>query len=247
MKRPIILIDESLCDGCGQCIMACAEGALELVDGKAKLVGEVLCDGLGACLGDCPQGALVVEEREADEFDEAAVKERLAELASAKEEPAPAPAACGCPGAASRDLRGPSSPPAPPRTGTAGPSELSNWPIQIHLAPPQAPYFDGAKLLIAADCVPGAYPDFHAGLLAGRRLLIGCPKLDDTRAYFDKLTAIFTHNDLESVEVAFMEVPCCSGLVRLVQQAMSASGRDIQVELVQVGIDGQIRALNQAA
>ena len=243
MKRPIIRIDESLCDGCGQCILSCAEGALQLIDGKARLVGEILCDGLGACLGDCPQGALTVEEREAPSFDEEAVEAHLTSL-KASQEPV---AACGCPGAASRDLRSPEPSPAPVHAGSPARSELTNWPIQIHLAPPKAPYFEGARLLIAADCVPAAHPDFHGRLLAGRRLLVGCPKLDDNRAYFDKLTAIFTQNDIASVEVAFMEVPCCGGLVRLVEAAANACGRQLPVGLVQVGIDGQVQPVRAAA
>ena len=244
MKRTIIRIDEDLCDGCGDCIMSCAEGALALVDGKAKLVSEIYCDGLGACLAECPQGALTLEDREADEFDEEAVEEHLAsQMAPAR---VPRATLCGGPGSAARELHPAAGGARAPGAGPA-PSALSNWPIQIHLAPPQAPYFQGATLLVAADCVPGAYPDFHADMLAGRKLLIGCPKLDDGRAYLEKLTAICQHNDLKGVEIAFMEVPCCTGLVHLVQQAVRDSGSDVPVRMVQVGIDGQIRGRSEAA
>ncbi len=253
--RKIIIIDEEKCDGCGLCVDACHEGAIQLVDGVAKLVSENYCDGLGDCLGECPQDAITIEEREADAFDEKAVAvhlEKMRELKKASLGMAPeAPAhehahAGGCPGSAPRQMQplgqmapsaGPGSAPGAPTSG-GQPSALTNWPVQLHLVPVQAPFFHQAKLLVAADCVPFSHPDFHQGMLAGRTLIIGCPKLDDTSAYLDKLTAIFQFNEIESVEVAFMEVPCCNGLVQLVNQALEASGKDLKPALTRVGIRG---------
>lgn len=253
--RKIITIDEEKCDGCELCVHACHEGAIQIVDGVARLLSESYCDGLGDCLGECPQGAITIEEREAVEFDEKAVAAHLENLHNQKKASlgmAPTGPAQGhehmggCPGTAMRQLKpvgqmaptaGPGSAPGGLATGTT-PSALTNWPVQLHLVPVQAPFFHQAKLLIAADCVPFAQPDFHQGMLAGRTLLVGCPKLDDTSAYLDKLTAIFQFNEIESVEVAFMEVPCCSGLVRLVQAALEASGKDLQPALTRVGIRG---------
>ena len=244
MKRQIVHIDEELCDGCGDCVPACAEGAIQIVDGTARLVSDVYCDGLGACLGECPQDAIEIIEREAEDFDETAVEHHLEALnqrekqpAAPEARPAPVPISAGCPGAAARMLRPvPGGGPAP----TAGPSRLANWPVQIHLVPIQAPYFDQARLLIAADCVPFAYPGFHEDLLAGRVLLVGCPKLDDTELYWRKLGSIFKQNDIESIEVAIMEVPCCIGLLQLVEQALSASGKDIRVTMTRLGIEGDV-------
>ncbi len=254
--RKIITIDEEKCDGCALCVDACHEGAIQIVDGVAKLVSESYCDGLGDCLGECPQGAITIEERDAPMFDERAVaahleRQREARKASAGAGPTQHPHVGGCPGAAVRQLTpvGAMAPTAGP--GSAGgavegakqPSALTNWPVQLHLAPVQAPFFHQAKLLIAADCVPFAHPDFHRSMLAGRVLIIGCPKLDDTSAYLDKLTAIFRFNEIQSVEVAFMEVPCCHGLVRLVESALEASGKGLQPALTRVGIRGDAQAL----
>ena len=199
--RKVVEIDPDKCDGCELCVSACHEGAIALVDGKAKLVSESYCDGLGACLPECPRGAITIVEREAEAFDALAVA------------------------AAHKSCR---------------PSALANWPIQLHLAPIQARAFQGATLLVAADCVPFAYADFHSRLLGGRTLLIGCPKLDDTSAYLEKLTAILRFNDVRAVEVAFMEVPCCHGLARLVGQAIAASGKPIPLGLIEVSIQGEI-------
>jgi len=259
--RKIITIDEDLCDGCALCVDACHEGAIQIIDGVAKLVSDSYCDGLGDCLGECPQGAITIDEREAAEFDEKAVAahlEKLRDLKKASLGMAPGGPGHGhglghdhalgasCPGAAMRQMNplgqmaptaGPGSVPGASPPGTA-PSALTNWPVQLHLTPVQAPFFHQAKVLIAADCVPFAQPDFHQEMLAGRTLVVGCPKLDDTSAYLDKLTAIFQLNEIRSVEVAFMEVPCCAGLVRLVQSALEASGKDLQPALTQVGIRG---------
>jgi Pyruvate/2-oxoacid:ferredoxin oxidoreductase delta subunit len=270
--RKIIIIDEEKCDGCALCVDACHEGAIQLVDGVAKLVSDSYCDGLGDCLGECPQGAITIEERDVAAFDEKAVATHLEKQRELKKSslgmaptgpesapglasaPAPAPAHApggGCPGSAMRQIKplgqmaptaGPGSSPGALSAGTT-PSALTNWPVQLHLAPVQAPFFHQAKLLVAADCVAFSHPDFHQGMLAGRTLLIGCPKLDDTSAYLDKLTAIFQFNEIVSVEVAFMEVPCCSSLVKLIESALQASGKDLQPSLTRVSIRGEVQAL----
>ncbi len=244
--RPMIRIDEELCNGCGECVVACAEGALQIIDGKARVVNEVFCDGLGACIGECPTGALVIEEREAPGFDEKAVEKHLAGM-KAKEkafehEHAEKPLACGCPGSMARSIDRSSS-----RHGESieqtGPviSQLTNWPVQIHLIPVKAPYLDNAKLLIAADCVPFAMADFHRRYIKDHVVLVGCPKLDDADAYMKKLSAIFKENDIREITVTYMEVPCCFGLVHLVKQAVADSGKDIETIYTKIGIDGEIR------
>ena len=245
--RKVVQIDPDKCDGCELCVSACHEGAIAMVDGKAKLVSESYCDGLGACLPECPQKAITIVEREAVPFDATAVA-AARDRGAAPAAPAPAfvrTSGGGCPGALSRSIqRGAPAPSRaePPAALAEGsrPAALANWPIQLHLVPSQAPYFQGATLLVAADCVPFAYPDFHARMLSGRVLLIGCPKLDDTSAYLEKLAAILRFNDVHAVEVAFMEVPCCHGLVRLVSQAIAASGKDVPLALTEVSIQGEI-------
>jgi Pyruvate/2-oxoacid:ferredoxin oxidoreductase delta subunit len=239
--RNVVKIDEDLCDGCGDCVPACEEGAIQIIDGKARLVSDVYCDGLGACLGECPQDAISIVEREADDFDEAAVAKHLEKLGSGPEEHGHPPAlACGCPGSASRSLE---PPPVHGDQGTedAGPSMLRNWPVQIKLVPVQAPYLDGADLLIAADCVPFAYRGFHGRFLAGKTLLVGCPKLDDAEFYIEKLTQLFVHNEVRSVEIAIMEVPCCMGLEHIVGRAVQASGKQIPVTMSVIGVRGEIK------
>jgi NAD-dependent dihydropyrimidine dehydrogenase PreA subunit len=263
MKRKIVQIDEAKCDGCGECIPSCAEGAIALVGGKARLSADALCDGLGACLGDCPQGAITVVEREAAPFDEVAVQRHLAAqgkpaahaprppLAAA---PPPAPArprlsvvptaapaqGGGCPGSRPRSI-----PRAVPAAVASGPraaeSRLGQWPVQLHLVPVTAPYFQGADLLVAADCVPFAYAGFHDELLAGRALVIGCPKLDDNRFYAQKLGEILTRSDVRSVTVARMEVPCCGGILMAAREGVAASGKALPVKDVVVGVDGALR------
>lgn len=249
MIREIVRIDEEKCDGCALCVPACAEGAIRIVDGKAKLLADNLCDGLGACLGHCPQDAIVIEKRDADGFDEHAVETHLKSQGAPHPPSAPqpeghggcpsarmigfAPPTGGCPSAQVREV-------APPQEGgeVAGrrPSELRQWPVQMHLVPPTAPFLQGAELLLAADCVPFAHPEFHRDLLQGKALLIGCPKLDDGQAYLQKLTAILSRNDIRSLTVAHMEVPCCSGLIAIARQALAASGRDVPLRTVRVGI-----------
>lgn len=236
--RNVVRIDEEKCDGCGQCAAACAEGAIEIVDGKARLVSESYCDGLGACLGECPQDAITIEQRDAAEFDEEAVKEHLAGKPLMAEEPAPA----ACPGSASRsidrceiiDMEG------EPGEKTTVPSQLGNWPVQLKLVPTKAPYFEGADLVIAADCVPFAYADFHRKFLRDKVLTIGCPKLDSAEFYRKKLAQIFASNDLKSIEVVYMEVPCCFGLVHLVHESLKETGKDIPLTLTKLGIKGDI-------
>lgn len=244
--RKIVRIDEDKCNGCGLCIPACPEGALQIIDGKARLVRESYCDGLGACLGECPQGAIIIEEREAEAFDEQAARGHIAQTAGhagppARPQPKHAPAFSGCPGAAARSLQ--LQQPKTNHTATEATHALSglrNWPVQISLLPVQAPYFEGADVLIAADCVPFALAGFHRQLLDGRALMIGCPKLDDAQFYREKLAHIFRSNNIRSVAIAYMEVPCCLGLVYLTQQALEDSGKSIPVTLFKVGIGGEI-------
>lgn len=259
--RKIIRIDEEKCDGCGECVTACAEGAIAVVDGKARLVSEVYCDGLGACLGHCPQDAIHIEEREAAEFDEAQVHAHLARLeaAQARRQPAPAPRpAVGhgahgghqCPGSMLRSLGADRPAPAPGngRAAEASVSELSNWPVQLALVPPFAPYLQGAELLLAADCVPFAYPDFHRTFLrGGKPVLIACPKLDDTGPYVEKLAQIFQVAAPKSLTILRMEVPCCGGLLRVAQQARELAGSDIPMQEVVIGIQGDLKAPPRAA
>lgn len=206
MKRKIVRIDEERCDGCGLCVPGCAEGALRIVDGKARLVRDRYCDGLGECLGVCPKDAITIEEREAEPFN----------LEGGHQ---------GCPGS------------------MAGPTveDSRQWPLQLHLVPVNAPFWRDAELLVAADCVPVAFPGFHDTLLKGRRVIIACPKLDDTAGYLEKLTGIIGANRIRSVTVAHMEVPCCSGLVRLVKEAVERSGRNIPVSYIRIGVDGRLK------
>jgi len=253
--RNIIRIDEEKCNGCGQCATACAEGAIAIVDGKARLISETYCDGLGACIGECPTGALTIEQREADEFDETATEAHLARQGrSLHAHPAAGPAhpPFACPGSAARSLRepeaaGPSAAlrvdagtPAPQQDSET-PSRLGNWPVQIMLVPPTAPYLRGAKLVIAADCTAFAYADFHKRFLGDRVLLVGCPKLDDAGFYRDKLTQIIGANDIRDIEVVYMEVPCCSGLVRVVRDAIAETGQSVPLMLTKIGIKGEVK------
>jgi Pyruvate/2-oxoacid:ferredoxin oxidoreductase delta subunit len=241
VTRKIIHIDEEKCDGCGVCIPSCAEGAIALVDGKARLIADKYCDGLGACLGECPAGALSIVEREADEFDIHAVEGRL------KEDVQAAPTLesmlhCGCPSSMVRQFS-----PVPsckefnvPESHAGSVSSLSHWPVQIRLVPPKAPFLSGARLLVAADCTPVAYPRFHQDFLAGRAVLMGCPKLDDSHDMVEKFTAIFQEREIKSVTVVIMEVPCCRGLPVMVRKAMEQAGAMIPCEVIVVGMTGTI-------
>jgi NAD-dependent dihydropyrimidine dehydrogenase PreA subunit len=255
MIRQMVEIDEEKCNGCGDCVPSCAEGAIKIIDGKAKLISDNLCDGLGACLGDCPLGAISVVEREADEYDEVAVDTHLKEIGRAPlahhEEPT-APVAGGCPSAAVKSFATPVAGGCPSAQVmnlekaasddsadvASRPSRLAQWPIQLHLVPPTAPFFQNADVLLAADCVPFAYADFQEELLKGKALAIACPKLDNTEPYVEKLTAMITQSNIKSLTVAHMEVPCCNGLVMMAKQALANSGRDIPFETVCIGIRG---------
>lgn len=234
VKRKIIEIDEELCDGCGQCVPACAEGAIEIIDGKARLVADRYCDGLGACMGECPTGALRIVEREAEEFDEEAV-ERFLESKDAEEAECQT-MACGCPSSQIRVFQGAGK----DETEGESPSRLGHWPVQIRLVPPEAPFLKGADLLVAADCTPFAYPDFHRDFIAGRTVMVGCPKFDDVDDYVDRFEAIFRNADIKGVTAVVMEVPCCSGLPVILEKAMSNAGKKIPIKEVVIGTRGRI-------
>ncbi len=277
-KRKIISIDEEKCTGCGQCIPNCPEGALQVIDGKARLVSDLFCDGLGACIGNCPEGAMTVEERIAEPYDEARVMANIvkagpntiaahlkhlkdrsacdyynAALAYLKQNDIPVPStgsldhsttgpqeplACGCPGSSVGTLD-PSSTRTPEPSNARTPSALRNWPIQLTLIPPSAPYLKNADLLISADCVGSSHPNFHEDLVKGRVLIIACPKLDDAEAYLDKLTRIFVESTPNSVAVAHMTVPCCFGLTQLVKRAIARLGGTIPFVEVTIDVDGK--------
>lgn len=269
IKRKVIRINEEKCTGCGLCIPSCPEGALQIIDGKARLISDLFCDGLGACVGTCPEGALTIEERPAEPYDEAKVMENIvkagantiaAHLHHLKEHgaeeyykealaylkrhniPIPdekkSPLACTCPGSqiqvitttADKMLQAPSHQ-----------SRLTTWPIQLNLVPIHAPFFNNAHLLISADCVGFASPDFHEGFLKGRVLIVGCPKLDDAVFYQEKLTQIFAKNNILSITCLHMEVPCCFGLVQIVKNALKASGKHIPFKEITISINGKIK------
>ncbi len=238
VNRKIIEIDEELCDGCGQCVPSCAEGALQIIDGKAKLVAEVYCDGLGACLGECPTGALKIIEREADDFDEKAVEERLRELDS--EDTGENKVLC------------PSAAPQILTTGTGCKkanepvnqqsvvSALSHWPVQIRLVPPNAPFLKGADLLVVADCAALAYASLHRDFITGKAVMMGCPKFDNAQEYIQKFTDIFNTADIKSITIPVMEVPCCKGLPVIVKKALEQSGKQIPITRVVISRQGEI-------
>ncbi len=240
--RKIVKIDEEKCTGCGLCIPNCAEGALQIVDGKAKLITDKFCDGLGACLGHCPEDALTVIEREAEEFDEKAVEIHLhsQKQAQLKPEHKPAPAFGGCPSSRTMHFKVHEATTDNVSAGSAV-SQLTHWPVQLKLVPVNAAYFQDADLLIAADCVPFAYPDFHRDFLKGKAVVVGCPKLDDVQYYKEKLTEIFKANSIKSITLPHMEVPCCFGLVKAAEDAIAASGKKIPLKKVKIGIRGDIK------
>lgn len=233
MVRKIIKIDEAKCNGCGACAAACHEGAIQMAGGKAKLAREDYCDGLGDCLPACPVNAISFEEREAPAYDEAAVRQ-------AKRKPFGVKLPCGCPGSQSKAIR---REPAPPASESAVQlqSQLAQWPVQIKLAPANAPYFDHADLLIAADCTAYAYGNFHNDWIRGRITLIGCPKLDEGD-YAEKLTAILANNAIQSVTIVRMEVPCCGGIENAAKRAIQSSGKFLPWQVVTISTDGQIKA-----
>lgn len=234
--RNIVRIDEEKCNGCGQCVNACAEGAIEIIDGKAKLVSEIYCDGLGACLGECPEGAITIEQREAAEFDEEATKAHLAQAKNA-----PAQSNFVCPGMKTALLRDRSE--NAQSQGGEVPSQLGQWPVQLKLVSPNAPYFANADLLLVADCVPFAMGDFHNRFLKGRSIAVGCPKLDNSEFYIDKLARILKVNRLNSLTVIHMEVPCCSGLTHIAHEAVAASGANISFEDITVDLRGNVKEI----
>lgn len=243
MKRKIISINEDLCNGCGLCASACHEGAIQMVEGKARLIHDKYCDGLGDCLPACPTNAITMIERDAAPYDDEAVKELQAKKAAeAGIEPMP----CGCPGTMAKTLNVVSSAPAPKAAApSATPaseqkSQLSQWPVQIKLVNPAADYFNGADVLIAADCTAYAYAGFHNDFIKGRVTLIGCPKLDDNKYYEDKLSELFSANDIKSITVVRMEVPCCSGIISSVRQAILNSKKIVPYREVTVALDGTL-------
>ncbi|MFH1912795.1 MAG: 4Fe-4S binding protein [Pseudomonadota bacterium] len=253
--RKMISINEDLCNGCGECVPSCAEGALAIVDGKARLVKEQYCDGLGACLGDCPTGALKVIECEAEDFDPEAVAEHLKAQGrevpdhmpspeSLRLDPRPARPMGNCPGAAMRSMTPceRANIPSAMAAGTAqgGGSALSHWPVQLRLVPPTAPFLRGADLLLTADCVPVALPAYHADFLPGRVVLMGCPKFDNQQEYVDKLAAIIAENNLKSITVMEMEVPCCSSMSAILAHAIKRAAAPVNAQRVIVSLDGRI-------
>jgi Pyruvate/2-oxoacid:ferredoxin oxidoreductase delta subunit len=241
LKRKIIEIDEAKCNGCGQCVEACAEGAIKLVDGRAKLVADNYCDGLAACVGDCPVDALKIVEREADAFDPEAVEHHLKQLQAPDPQP-PAEASMhrGCPSTKMEMFASPCQAANQPVIQASSDSTLTHWPIQIRLVPPFAPFLQRAHLLVASDCTPFAYPDFHKDFLEGRAVLVGCPKFDDTESYVSKFTEIFKVADIQSVTILIMEVPCCSKMPIIVQEGMARAGKNIPTEFVVVSARGKI-------
>jgi len=254
-RRQIIKIDEDRCDGCGLCVPSCAEGAIQIVDGKARLVRDDFCDGLGACLGECPNDALSIEEREAPEFDEAAVAVSRRKAAS------PPPAwpdvlhrhgghghpGGGCPSARILDLAPRRETPQPGGVSPRAPSALEHWPVKLKLVPPTAPFLRGADLMLAADCVPFAYAGMHGDLLPDHAVVIGCPKFDDYLEARARLTEILRVSSVRSLTVVTMEVPCCLGYLRMAQEALSASGKDIPLRHVVIGVRGDLREAGGSA
>ncbi len=271
-KRKIIKIDEIKCNGCGLCIPNCPEGAIQMIDNKARLISDLFCDGLGACIGHCPEGAIKIEEREAEPYDERKVMKNIVKqgenvikahldhlkdhgqgqylkeaLDYIKEKgikvkmdaPKEAHSFHGCPGSRVMDLGKGEKKGGSGKASSSGESQLRQWPVQITLVPPFAPYLNNSDLLVAADCVPFAYAGFHDDLLKGKTLLIGCPKLDDVEQYKDKFTQIFKQNNIKSVTYAHMEVPCCFGLVGAIQEAIADSGHDVPFKEVTISIGGE--------
>jgi ferredoxin len=246
IMRKIIEIDEELCNGCGNCVIACAEGAIQIIDGKAKVIADKYCDGLGACIGDCPEDALNIIEREADDFDEEAVEELLKEQSDTKSQAEPV--ACGCPSTALKTFpMAEKTEPCGCGCGnhadvqtSGGPSALGHWPVQIKLVPPGAPFLKDADLLIAADCVPVAYPNFHADFLDGKAVMIGCPKFDNADEYVEKFAQVFKVSGIKSITSVIMEVPCCSAMPIIVKKALEKSGVEIPFKEVVVSARGEI-------
>ena len=234
VMRKIIEIDEELCDGCGECVPACAEGAIEVINGKAHVVADKYCDGLGACMGECPNDALRIVEREAEDFDEEAVEMYLNEKVKKSEKTLPA---VGCPSSQFQT--------SIPTGVEGGLSNLSHWPVQIHLVQPHAPFLKNADLLVAADCTTVAYANFQQDYLKGKVVMIGCPKFDDGEAYIQKFTDIFKAVEIKSITVLVMEVPCCSGLPVMIERAMAAAKKEIPLEIVVISTRGEVLKDNE--
>jgi Pyruvate/2-oxoacid:ferredoxin oxidoreductase delta subunit len=257
--RKIIEIDEEKCDGCGLCVPSCAEGAIQIIDGKARLVAEKYCDGLGACLGECPQDAIHIVEKKVDVFDEKAVEEHLHFAAKVAEEtsetmpcgcpsahiqsfePPPATPSGGCPSARLNHFNTPAGKPA---ANEKIESALTHWPVQIRLVPPHAPFLKNADLLVAADCTPMAYGDFHRDFIADKVVMMGCPKFDDVELYAERFRQIFSQATVRSVTVLVMEVPCCQGLPVIIKKALKDAGKNIPLEIVTIGLQGKILQRN---
>ncbi len=270
MEREIIKINEEKCNGCGLCIPNCPEGAIQIIDGKARLISDLFCDGLGACIGHCPEGAIKVEKREADPYDEIKVMENIIPqgentirahlehleehgekeflkqavdflndrgIKIKKKEKQESVLPCGCPGSQMQDL---SKTKNTSSEKVELSSELQQWPVQLNLLPPQAPFFENSDLLVCADCVPFAHANFHQELLKDKSIVIGCPKLDDIGAYEEKLTEIFKNNNIKSVTVAIMEVPCCYGMYSAVENAIRESGKEIKLTQKIISVRGDI-------
>ena len=252
ISRKIVHIDQDECDGCGQCIPSCEEGAIRIVEGKARIASDAYCDGLGACLGHCPRDAITIVEREAVPFDEEAVAHHLARTRNSS--PAAASGRSGCPGAAPMQLPVLAAQPSSPCTASspttamgpgAEPSGLANWPIQLHLVAPQAPFLQSADILLVADCVPFACADFHRRFMNSRPVIIGCPKLDDGQAYVHKLAQIITISGVQSITVVHMEVPCCTGLLRIAEAAIQMAEASVPLQNLTVSTRGEIDSLSE--
>lgn len=241
IMRKIIEIDEELCDGCGLCVPDCAEGSLVIIDGKAKMISDNLCDGLGACLGSCPQGALKIIEREAEDFDEEAVEQHLAKQNQQEESKAPKPS--GCPSTQLKTF----APQTPCQTANkpmmaagGGTSSLTHWPVQIRLVPPSAEFLQGADLLVAADCSAVSAPNFQLDFLTGKVVMMGCPKFDDAESYVQRFSEIIANCNLKSITILIMEVPCCSSMNGIIQQAMERAGKSVPVEQITLSTQGAV-------
>jgi NAD-dependent dihydropyrimidine dehydrogenase PreA subunit len=239
--RKIIEIDPELCDGCGLCVPSCAEGAIQVIDGKARLTAEKYCDGLGACLRECPNDALKIIEREAEDFDEDAVEEHLKKVGM-HNEPAVTVLPCGCPSTQLQSFPGSDTyqQANQPHSQADQVSTLGHWPVQIKLVPPTAPFLKGADLLVVSDCAPLAYPTFHRDLLPGKVIMMGCPKFDDVQEYIQKFTEIFKTAGIKSLTTVVMEVPCCSGMPFIIKKALQASGKKIPMEEKIISIRGEL-------
>ncbi|MDO9535912.1 MAG: 4Fe-4S binding protein [Bacillota bacterium] len=244
MKRKIVHIDEDKCNGCGICVPACHEGAIQIMEGKARLLSDNLCDGLGDCLGECPEGAITILEREADSYDEEAVQNHVSRLEKEKGSVTPCSdnaggsLPCGCPSSQIKTINRMKEIDGE-KVGEC-PSLLQQWPVQLALLPPKAGFFQGANLLVAADCVPFAYGNFHQRFLKDNTLVVGCPKLDDAGMYVEKLAEIIKYNDIKKITVAYMEVPCCSAFIRIIETAMNEAGKEIPLEKIVVSTEGEI-------